>query len=263
MVVIMKLCKKQLLFITAIVAFFLVQNISAVELLPGNKISLEGTSFSVNSNLGGSVVRDQLIPFEIKNNSGLIILAGKVQDRVVRSTNTEQLIFAPRLRDLTSPNGDSWISSIRIEGYGNVATDVDFRSDGSGDVAPNNVRRDDLDYSILFNYNPNIISPPKTGKFLSLTTNVVDFCTHGSITITAQNDFGSNFFTTTLENTASPDSYGNCNVATVTTNLVISVPIAIYNNDDSTSSYWLKLDFKGQDDNGDYIWKLKDLGNNN
>lgn len=62
---------------------------------PGETIALSGTTAAARPELGGSVVRDQLLPFQIKDANDRVILEGKVQDRVARSSQLGTLIFAP------------------------------------------------------------------------------------------------------------------------------------------------------------------------
>ncbi len=219
----------------------------------------------MNKDLGGVVQRDVLIPFQIKDNLGTIILEGNVQDRVVRSTNTNKLIFAPRLRDLSSPDGTSWIIALRLEGFSVYTTDIDFRTDGMGDIGANKVSRHSSGNTLDFKYDPNLIEPPKEAEFLSVITNAPEFCTNGTISIYAQNDFGASVFSTTLENTASPDQFGSeasCNVATVGSTLDIKVPSANFETKDGNINIWFNLEYNNVDSNGDHNWKLKDYGVN-
>jgi len=252
--------------IVFITAFSMMPSLYAVEVQPGGVAQISGTTHAQNNDLGGGVQRDSLIPFQIKDNLGNIILEGKVQDRVVRSRNTNKLIFAPRLRDLSSPNGTSWVSAVRLEGFGGYTTDIDFRTDGSGDIGSNEVSRstgsgDKLD----FKYDPNLIEPPKEAKFLSVITNAQEFCTNGTITIYAQNDFGASVFSTTLENTASPDQSGSdesCNTPRVSSNLDIKIPSANLVTKDERLNIWINFEYKHIDSDGDHVWKLNDVGVN-
>ena len=93
-----------------------------------------------------------LIPFEIRNSLDEVIVSGILQDRVSRSDNTGELIFEPRLRDLIG-DGVS-IFELKVTGYNGFTADVDFRTDGLGDVGPSQVSRaggDELFYEYVDN----------------------------------------------------------------------------------------------------------------
>ena len=190
---------------SCVLLFSIVQAAQAAIVAPGGNAMLSGTTSAANPNLAGTVINDNLLPFQIQDSQGSTILTGNVQDRVVRSNNTGELIFAPRLRDLNNPTGDAWIFGLRLEGYGGFSTDIEFRTDGLGDVGPNTVTRSagSVD-QLFFSYDPNIIAPPDEGLFLSVATDATAFDSKGIITIFAQNDFGGNSFSTKLDGTASP-----------------------------------------------------------
>ncbi len=178
----------------------------AAVVAPGSTVPLSGTTFAANPDLGGTVLSDALLPFEIRDSVGSVLIRGTVQDRVVRSTNTGTLIFAPRLRDLTAPSGDAWVMHLRVTGYDGVATDVEYRTDGPGQIGPDGVTRsggagDQLD----FRHDPSIILPPDAPHSLSILTDAGNFGPRGSITISAQNDFGGSVFQTTLQGTHAPE----------------------------------------------------------
>jgi len=192
----------------AILGVFLVGSVPTAEAVivnPGDVVPLAGTTVVANPDLAGPVETDPLRPFEIFDNTGNLILSGNLQDRVSRSNNTGTLIFEPRLRDLNNHGSGAFITGLRVQGYGGVTTDIDFRLDGVGDVGPNDVSRSagsgDL---LMFRYNPNLIDPPQEAYFLSILTNESSFAPLGTITILSQNDFGANVFSTTLTATNGP-----------------------------------------------------------
>ncbi len=181
----------------------------AVTVLPGDTAALSGTTVAANPDLRGTVIRDVLIPFQIFDNLSNLIVSGNIQDRVVRSTNTGELIFAPRLRDFDTSLPDAWVSGISVTGYDGFATDIDFRTDGMGNVGPNHVDRSaGVGDSLFFGYDPNIITPNfgDEGYFLSTFTDATAFDLTGSITIFAQNDFGADVFSAILPETAAPSA---------------------------------------------------------
>lgn len=174
----------------------------AVPVAPGDaNVAMGGTTFAANPDLGGVVQSDPLRAFEIRDNLNNVILTGNLQDRVAKSDNTGTMIFGPRLRDLANPAGGptAWITALQIVGYNGFTTDIDFRTDGLGDVGANDVSRSADGNELLFGYDPNIITPPDEALFLSVFTDATAFAPVGTATIFAQTDFGANVFSVTLE----------------------------------------------------------------
>jgi hypothetical protein len=195
----------------------------AVVVAPGQTQALSGTTSAANPDLAGFVQSDPLIPFTIVDAVGTVLIQGNVQDRIVRSNNLGTLIFGPRVRDLVAPSGDAWIVGLRVEGYAGVSTDIDFRTDTSPNIGPDEVSRSAPSGSLLFfSYDPNIIVPPDEALPLSILTNATESVGAGRITIFAQNDFGAQVYETTLEGTNIPavdrdgdgrlDPFDNCPV---------------------------------------------------
>lgn len=178
----------------------------AVSVTPGSSVNLTGTTFSTTPDLGGIVIRDQIIPFQITDSLGTVILAGNVQDRIVRSSNTGDLIFSPRLRDLNNPAGTAWINGFSMNGFNGFTTDVNYRTDGLGDIGPNGVTRDATGNTLFYRYDPALILPPNEGLFLSVVTDTTGFDLSGVFTIYAQNDFGASIFSTSLQGVSSPSA---------------------------------------------------------
>lgn len=251
-------------------AISLVHYAHAVKVPPGGIVFLGGTTSAANPDLAGVVLKDDLIPFQIKDKLGNIVLEGNVQDRVVRSDNTGKLIFAPRLRDLKTGIRGLWIPHLRLEGYSGFSTNINYRVDGLGDVGPNEVSRSaGTGSELLFRYEPDRIVPPDEALFLSVLTDAPAFCQNGKITIYAQSLLNPIVYSTTLENTVSPAvSPENCDVpdspctATVDLGLDIYVPSANYQTLGGTANIWFKLNFKGVDHNDDFIWRLHEFGVN-
>lgn len=196
---------RKLVLLSSLIVFS--GHVQAALVTPGDTVALSGTTVAASPDLAGTVIRDTLIPFQIFNTAGGLIMSGNVQDRVVRSANTGELIFAPRLRDFDMTLPDAWVSSMRVTGYDGFSTDIDFRTDGLGNVGPNDVSRSaGTGDALSFRYDPNIIWPNNGDEayFISTFSNAVDFDLTGSITISAQNDPGASVFSTVLSGTAAP-----------------------------------------------------------
>lgn len=204
-----KKCMQIVLQIIVLHLFFLYPLLSqATDVISGVSIPLNGTTSAANPDLGGVVQRDTLIPFQILDGTGSVLVSGNVQDKVVKSTNLSNLIFSPRLRDITGVPG-SKITSLTIEGYANTTTDIEYRTDGLGNTGPNTVNRSaGTGDSLFFTFDPSIINPPNESRFLSILTNSSQFFLTGKITVFAQ-DQNNNIFSTVLNKTASPTAPPN------------------------------------------------------
>jgi hypothetical protein len=178
----------------------------AVPVTPGISVDLHGTTVLDDADLAGVVIRDELLPFQVHNSIGDVLVEGNVQDRVIRSNNTGELIFAPRLRDLSSPSGSAWIAGFAMTHYSGFTTDVDYRTDGLGDVGADRVRRDVSGERLFFDYDPSLLVPPDESLFLSVATDAGAYDLSGSFVIYAQNDFGAGFFSTQLDGVAAPSA---------------------------------------------------------
>lgn len=148
----------------------------AVPIAPGGASTLPGTSGPP-----GTVIRDALVPFEIRNAGGAVVMRGNVQDRVVR-TATGALIFEPRIRDITGTSAFGIIRVVR-RGLDDFFTDVDYQPGGLGFSVPTFCSRsgdgDTLDYSFAF-------APIFTGgssKFFYAITDADQFALNGRMTI--------------------------------------------------------------------------------
>ncbi|TWT86296.1 hypothetical protein Mal64_38360 [Pseudobythopirellula maris] len=147
-----------------------------------------GTTSAANPDFAGPVQDDPLRGFEIRDNFDNLLLTGNLQDRVSLSDNVGTLIFAPRLRDLVSvPGGPAVrITRLQVDGYGDHAIDVEYRTDGSGDVGPGTVVRSFDSNSLRFHYDLDPILPPDESYFPSVFTDATDFAPIGVATITAE-----------------------------------------------------------------------------
>lgn len=107
----------------------------AVTLLPGDTVPLFGTTLAADPELAGLALKDNLLPFQLDPNptTPFTVAGGNVQNRVVRSDDTGNLIFSPRIRDtFNTEAGRFVISGFSLTGFSDFATDVDFRTDGPG-----------------------------------------------------------------------------------------------------------------------------------
>ncbi|HEY5910407.1 MAG TPA: right-handed parallel beta-helix repeat-containing protein, partial [Verrucomicrobiae bacterium] len=173
---------------------------AAVALLPGGATALAGTPGP-----GGSVVSDNLLPFEIRDGSGQLLLSGNVQDRVIKLNTTGDFCFEPRLRDLaaTALGVGYYILELKVTGYGDTTIDVEWSSTGSGDFGPNNASRDLTGDEVTFLYPSATLFPPSSSKFCFVATDAPAYRFAGRMTITARNGGGLTY-STAIEGTAAP-----------------------------------------------------------
>ena len=123
--------------------------VSAV-LANGATIALPATTAAAEPDLAGVVIHDAVIPFQVKNAAQTTVLCeGQLQDRVVRSTATNDLHFYYRF--IGTPTRLRFPPTARITRIETVwFSGVDplraaYRTDGLGVVAPATARRPYVD----------------------------------------------------------------------------------------------------------------------
>lgn len=97
----------------------------AVPLVPGDTVSLGGTTSIARPELIGPIIAEVSRPFSFSG------LSGTVVDRVVRESGTGTLDFYWQIAVL-----DGSIDFIVRESFTGFSTDVDFRTDDTGDQGP-------------------------------------------------------------------------------------------------------------------------------
>ncbi len=170
---------------------------------PGATVSLSGTTGILSPDFGGTVICDNLKTFVVRDDSGNLVLTGEVQDRVSRSTTLNTLVFRLRVRNLSGPGG-AQLTGVARTGFRGVPTDVEYFTDGSGQVGPNSVTRSLDGNELSFAHQPNVIIPPNEGRFTAALTSSPDYDLNASITLFAQASPSSPVYTTTLEGIAGP-----------------------------------------------------------
>jgi uncharacterized protein (TIGR03437 family) len=101
---------------------------------PGGSVMLLPATLTGNPELAATVIGDALLPFEIRNAAGAVVLTGAVQDRVTRSTITGNLIFAPIVRNLADGGSGAKVVGVSKSGFAGLEVRVAYRVDASGDV---------------------------------------------------------------------------------------------------------------------------------
>jgi hypothetical protein len=153
--------------------------------VPEETNAVRGTNTRARPELAGTVVRDDLIDFEVRNAEGRVVFAGQVEDRVVRSKQRETLSFEFRIRN-TRPNLPGRIKEIRRDGFAGWSADMDYRLDGVGAIGPDHVNRYSKGATVGFWFGKTPITPAADSRFCFVLTNAAKFDARaGSLVIIA------------------------------------------------------------------------------
>jgi hypothetical protein len=127
------------LLLVAVVALSVAE--ASVVLLGGAaQVRLPGTTAAAEPDLAGTVLHDELIPFEIRGAAGNVLFRGVMQNRAVRSRTTGRVHFYYRIRD-AAPGLPRTIVRVHTVGFPGPVH-VDYRIDGLGVVAPATASKD-------------------------------------------------------------------------------------------------------------------------
>lgn len=180
---------KQLIW-TTLVVFGLHGAAVAAVVNPGAVVNLSGTTAAANPNLAGVVQNDNLIAYSIAPFNPFQTIGGNVQNRVAESTNLGSLVFAPRIRDTFNiASTSAEIFAFVLDGYAGWHTDIDYRTDGLGDKAPDSVSRSVDGDQLTFRYSDPIqvdgILPgvQEESLFPSILTDATQYSLDGTMTI--------------------------------------------------------------------------------
>jgi hypothetical protein len=109
-------------------------------IVPGGSVSVSATPAGAGSDLAGTVLRDELIPFTVRAGGGHSIFEGTLQDRVIRLEGGGTLVFAQTVRADRGFDRPVILDFLRRTGFTGQATDADFTALG-GDASPEKVFR--------------------------------------------------------------------------------------------------------------------------
>jgi len=153
---------------------------SATVIPPGGSTALFGTTSAARPELAGTVIHDQLIPFEIKD--GLTLLfAGVLQNRVVRSDLDGTVDFYYRIRDTQGGLNGAVVSAATSDFTGWV-TDVDYRPDGDGTKPTTRAQRSAGGDLVTLLYGESVFSG-EMSLFTFIKTDAPSFTTGGATMI--------------------------------------------------------------------------------
>lgn len=179
----------------------------AIDLERGESETLEGVGNLTHPEFTGNILQDKLIPFEIKDSLGEVILTGNYQSRVFRSNSTGKLVFAGRVRDTSNPDGTfGWVTHVRLQGFGFVDVNAEAALDSvsAGSVRASRVWRNPVGDELNYSIGPGLLNPPDESTFFFAGTQAESYTEDGRVTIFASNDFGGTPFSVELEGTFAP-----------------------------------------------------------
>ena len=125
--------------VLAAVALLAASPAQAVLLGPNTTQPLPGTTAAAQPQLAGLIIVDETIDFSFFSASDAGTILGSVQQRIVRSDQDGTLDFYWRV--LNDESSAGVIGSFRIGQFVSPEYNANFRTDGSGDVGPQQAHR--------------------------------------------------------------------------------------------------------------------------
>lgn len=174
-------------------------------LAPGATIPLSGTTFSGDTELGGSIKWDNLIPFEIRNAAGDVFISGILKDRVVLSSATGLLIFNRSIQDLSAPSATARIVAMAGTHFAGLEVEAEFRFDSGGPIYPVEASRSGGDGDIVgFDFTGSDLAPPDASSTCFAKTTANGFRMGASVTISGVEAPGGTVYSVVVGNAAKP-----------------------------------------------------------
>ena len=165
----------------------------AVPLTPGNFVNLSGTTSAARPELAGTVLVDTIRPFSVDLGGGNLT-TGTIQDTVRREDGSGTLDFSYRIINDVSSSGS--IDFVTRTAYRGFSTDVDWRSDGLGTIAPDQASRNSAGDQVLFDFFANnLLFPGAESRFFFIKTDAIDFNEGGTGELAVSGSVGSSTFT--------------------------------------------------------------------
>ena len=181
----------------------------AVPLTPNNFVNLSGTTSAARPELAGTVLVDTIRPFSVDLGGGNFT-TGTIQDSVLRADGTGTLDFSYHIINDVSSSGS--IDFVTRTAYTGFSTDVDWRSDGVGTIAPDQASRNAAGDQVLFDFFANnLLFPGAESRFFFIKTDAIDFNEGGTGELAVTGTVGSNTFTFNTYQPAVPGVPGDYN----------------------------------------------------
>ncbi len=190
---------RKALLVLSVLVLGVVGNAAAVPIAPGERVYPTGTTVAARPELAGTVIVDELNSFTAVDRFGNMSYTGILQTRIVKEDVAGTLDFYFRiLNDQTSKIAiqrfDSFGFGLGALGFAGFTTDVDWRIDGVGDVAPFvSLRTRGDGYRVAFLFGDTVsglssVRPGDSSRFIFIKTDATSY-TSGTTSIS--NDKGS------------------------------------------------------------------------
>ncbi|HXH05171.1 MAG TPA: PEP-CTERM sorting domain-containing protein [Vicinamibacterales bacterium] len=137
--------------------------------------TLTGTTVALRPELAGLIVEDLLVPYDFTGTGGEHVF-GQVQNRVVLSGVDGTYDFYWRI--IPDPQSSGGITALRLAGFGGLALDGDFRTDGLGTVGPD-IARVLSGGGVNFVFSGDGVGPNETSYFFFLDTQATSYARVG------------------------------------------------------------------------------------
>ncbi len=138
------------------------------------------------------MLQDTIRPFSVDLGGGNFT-TGMIQDRVVRETGSGTLDFYYRIvNDVSSGGSLDFVTRNSFAGFG---TDVDFRTDGSGTIGPDQASRNAAGDEVLIDFfSTNLLFPGAESFFFFVKTDATDFDENGTGSLAFSSNLGGGTF---------------------------------------------------------------------
>lgn len=161
---------KRFTLAVAVSALALASSAQAV-ILPVGTTPIGGTTVAAKPQLAGTVLEDDNVAFSFAAYGGAV--TGIVQSRVVRSSLDGTVDFYWRV--ISDPNSAGPITSFRLLNFVTPVYDGDYRTDGTGDVAPTSVLRFGTGGALNFLFGDTPLAAGQSSYFMFLDTQAINY----------------------------------------------------------------------------------------
>ncbi len=144
----------------------------AVPAHPGDVVNLNGTTSAAEPWLGGPAVDSvNAVPFTVLSAGGSPVFQGTFTSEPGRSDIMGTIRIRYRLRDMEAV-GDRRVFRVEILGFAGLQTNVDYRTDGVGDIGPNLASRTNGDGAQMnFIFSNPLLTPDLDSHYFHVFSN--------------------------------------------------------------------------------------------
>jgi len=114
----------------------------AVPAQPGDVVNVSGTTVAAEPWLAGTPLNSGVLNvFFIRDEGGNSVFTGELVSQPIRSDDLGTVSIRYQVRNAQNVVGARRVARVEIFGFDGMQTNVDFRTDGEGDIGPNLVSR--------------------------------------------------------------------------------------------------------------------------